>query len=239
MNENESQYLKIRIAILLGLMATAPEASARVLEVETSSALLSRYFCEGRAVEEAAGGMITGTVAAAAGPVSGEVWYGYGLGGDYSELNATLAGSCDAGPLTLTGGITRVDSWTSGQRDAADHEYFVEVALPLGGLVETAASYVYSENAAGGLFTLTADCALASHGDMAWSANLLAAWDFGYASEAFDGGNHIEAGTTVTVSITEAWTLAGAATIVLPLEDARRDGASVAGYVAASVTRSW
>ncbi|MBA1145861.1 hypothetical protein H0Z60_02200 [Ectothiorhodospiraceae bacterium WFHF3C12] len=208
------------------LIATAT-ATATAQEQATPAALdvtarwHDRYVSEGRDNLED-GGLLAVEGVLAWGQWRGGGWFGAGLAEDYQELNLFVERGFDMGPVRLWGRYARLD-FPADQRN--DNELSAGATLSvMDGLAGTV-DYTYSTATEGGFATVAVKATVGLFNDrLALTSVLLQGFDYGYASESFDGANHREASLEASVRLGGRWRLVGSVARSWALADVERSG---------------
>lgn len=92
-------------------------------------------------------------------------------------------------------------------------------------MLETTLDYTYSNEAQGGFLTAAVSAsATVLDGHLQVSSVLLQGFDYGYATEAYDGANHREARLEAQVRLGGRWRLVGSLAHSWALADVERSG---------------
>ncbi len=218
------------LLVLFALTARAePQdlVSGAAVPVEVGVAVQweSRYVSEGR--DNLGDGGI-GSVEAVAGYRGFEagVWYAAADTVSYDELNLFVQYGFPLGPFELYAGYTRLEFLKDADYD---NELFAGVALAHVPWLIPSLSYVYSTEAQGGDGGSFVEAALVSPlellgGDLVVELYLLEGFDFGYASDGYDGFNNFQFGVCAHYALSSALTLNGSINHSIANQDVRRDG---------------
>lgn len=206
--------------------AAAQEPASAVLDM--TGRWHSRYVSEGR------DNLDDGGLLSAAGVVDWRAWkaggwFGAAVEEDYQELNLFVERGVSLGPVELSGRYTRLD-FIADQRD--DNELSVAAALSLPAALALGANYTYATEAEGGFLTVSLSAgAHALQGRLGITATLLQGFDYGYASESFDGANHRQAGIEAALGLGGRWRLVASVARSWALADVRRSGGEDQSWV--------
>lgn len=128
------------------------------------------------------------------------------------------------GDLEFAVGYNLIKIWTGEAEENPDHEFFASLVYPLGEYAEATCDFVYGRAAGGSHVECGLAHTLPAPAPFSWDLHAIVGWDFGYASEAFDGISHGIIGTTVEWEFSEDAAIDLFADLFLPFEDVERDG---------------
>lgn len=148
-------------------------------------------------------------------------WFGAALGQDYQELNLYVERGLELGPVRLYGRYARLD-FPADQRD--DNELSAGASLTVVKWLESTVDYTYSNEAEGGFLTVSVGASGTVWDRLELSAAALQGFDYGYASESFDGANHREASLEAALHLTGRRRLVGSISHSWALADVERSG---------------
>jgi hypothetical protein len=160
----------------------------------------SKYVTEGRDnLEE--GGIFSWE---AAGEVSGfaaGAWFGLGDSEDYRELNLFIEYAHEFGDIETYVGYTRLEFYPDHE---SDNELSAGLAYHGFPYLIPGVDYVYSTEAKGSFVEVSLRSELGFFEDrLMVSPYILEGFDFGYASEEYDGPNNLQIGARVTYHLAE------------------------------------
>lgn len=212
-------------ALLLGLsLLTIPPGAAqdaRGVCWNLSALWESKYVSEGRNNLDD-GGMVSYEVCAEWSSFNLGVWYALGDSENYQELNLYAGYTFELGPFEGCVSYTRLEF---PEDDAHDNELGLGWAWFILDQISIGADYYYSTEADGGFLEWSLRGALdLFEGRLAMEPYILEGFDFGYASDEYDGPNHLQVGLDVSFALTDAIELTGYLAHSWAHEDVKRAG---------------
>lgn len=208
------------IALVSATAACAQEAAAPAA-MDVTARWHDRYVSEGRDNLET-GGLVSAEGLLEWGEWRGGGWFGAGLAEDYQELNLFVERGVALGPVRLWGRYARLD-FPADQRN--DNELAAGATLSVTEYLAAGVDYTYSTEAEGGFATVAMETGGTLIEDrLELTAVLLQGFDYGYASESFDGANHREASLEAALHLTGRWRLVGSVAHSWALADVERSG---------------
>ena len=181
----------------------------------------SKYISEGRDnLEDSALLSIEGT-AEWQGATLG-LWYATGESEAYDELNVFIEYGFELGIVDASLGYTRLEFL---EDDGHDNEISVGIAINSLAWLTPALDYVYSTEADAGFLevSLRAEFKLCKEGPT-FEFYVLEGFDFGYASDDYDGSNNVQAGIEFSAALTNRLSLVGSLAHSWALEDVKKEG---------------
>lgn len=207
-------------------------------EVEFSGAWDSAYVTEGRDnLDE--GGLVSAAVDVAWDRVALFGWAARGDHTDYEEYNVGLSYALDLGSVSAEVMYTRFEY--RGADDApGDNEFSLRCSASLAGLVQLECTGRYATEAAGAFleWIVRRDCDVGSSG-VTITPYALAGVDLGYASNEFDGLNHVEAGIALSYPLGERMAVTLRCARSWAQRDVRREGLGNLTWGGASLAASF
>ena len=221
------QYMIIkRAATLAGLIITWP-AMAQT-ELGMAAQWHNRYVSEGRD-NLSDGGIMAVDISAQTRGFSSSLWLAKGISEDYEEANLALAYEHAAGPLTWMVALTRLEYLHD---HSSDNEMAVAVSSNNLRYITATLEYVYASDADGGWLGLNLSHTFSpGDGNWQWTPWLQQNLDYGYASEAYNGPNNIEAGMDIALAVTEVFSITASAAYSHAQKDVKNDGLGNIGWV--------
>lgn len=197
--------------------------------VSGAAGYTSRYVSEGRD-NLPEGGMWTAEAGVSGAAISAAAWYGRAETGGYEELNLSVAYGLTMGDWQAAFGYTHLSFL---ETDETDQELSVELVRELAaGLLLTVAG-VYSVEAEGSFVEVSLSREFLWEGSRySLLPYLLEGFDFGYASDTYDGPNHLQAGLILSCQLCDTLSLSAEIAHSWAHGDVRRDGSGDVAWFA-------
>lgn len=211
--------LGIILAVGSGWAARAAERP----EVSVSAGWDSVYVSEGRDTI-GDGGLFSASADLSWGRLSFGGWAARGASADYREYNLVVGYALQLGPVAASAGYTRLEYGGIGEAPG-DNEFSLELALPLGPQFECLLCGRHSTEARGTFVEAVVR--------RPWETPLrgvtltpyvLLGLDFGYATRAYDGPNHLQAGIAIDYAVANNVTCSCYCARCWAAGDVRREG---------------
>ena len=231
--------LRIRLAgataVLCGLIgaSTAYTQTASGPAFDFTTTWESKYVSEGRDNLED-GGILAFEAAAEWRGLTAGAWLAAGDSESYEELNLYAEYGFELGPVAAYAGHTRLEFL---EDDESDNEISAGIAITDIPYVIPALDYTYSTEADGGFVELSfrSEAELLD-GRLALEPYVLEGFDFGYASEEYDGPNNFQVGIDFGLEITDQISVIGSAAHSWAHGDVRRDGLGDVSWMSVGVS---
>jgi hypothetical protein len=188
--KNRTRILLVLIVFLLSALCLSDYSQA-AQPVDVAIGWQNSFLAQGRdGLEE--GGLVAGKAVTELGAFELAAWYGRGDRTDFEELDLALAWGMSLGTVDAGFSWTRIEALSAR---AFDNELGVELALSQFPGLQPGLAWIYSLEAGGGFleFTLSAEHQLARE-RLTLATYVTQGMDYGYASPAYDGPNHLQLG---------------------------------------------
>ena len=218
---SDRYFSLIALLIAYGL-APLPAMAAEAPDYSVTTLWENKYVSEGRDNLDNAGLFsIEGTIDWQQTSVG--VWLARGESGSYEELNISMTYDFDLGPFAAYIGYTRLEFFEDDPD--GDNEIGLDIAVNGLSWLTPAIDYVYSADSDGGFLELSLRSEITSfHEQLTLEFYVLEGFDFGYASEGYDGPNHLQVGIDFIVILTDRLNLVGSLAHSWAHEDIKRQG---------------
>jgi hypothetical protein len=150
------------------------------------------------------------------------VWYATGESEAYDELNIFVEYGFEFGAFDASMGYTRLEFPEDNEHD---NEMSVGISVNNLPWITPGIDYTHSTEASGGFLEISLRSELILTEDRSTiEFYILEGFDFGYASEDYDGPNHAQAGIEFSTALTDRLNLVGSLIHSWALEDVEREG---------------
>ena len=195
--------------------------------------LASQYVSEGRTNTE--NPFLSTTIESTFQDVTLGFFQGVAIGENLQETNFSFHYGTDlAEGLAFSIGYTHLEFTNE---DASDNEVDVSLAYSFGDLWEASVVLVYSDEAEGYFAEAAISKGIDLYKGLTITPYTLVAFDFGFVTEEFDGGNHIQVGFELAYELNASVQTYLALHRSFALEDIEREGLS--GEFWANVGVTW
>lgn len=194
----------------------------------------SIYISEGRNNLED-GGLNSIELSTAWNNVSAGLWYAEGSDTSYNELNLFVEYGFNIGNVEAYAGLTRLEFPND---DEHDNEISAGIATPVLSTSEFAIDYVYSTEAKGGFLDLTFVMEIPLGNEhVTLTPYITQSFDFGYASDDFDGENNFQFGIEGSWTLTETFSLVGLIAQSWAQKDVRLDDSGDQNWISIGISK--
>ncbi|MGH1366452.1 MAG: hypothetical protein ACRBF0_23020 [Calditrichia bacterium] len=205
-------------------------------EISIASKWESKYVSEGRN-NLPDGGLATLEAAAAWINIALSTWIVTGTRENYQELQFTTEYSNAISNIEFYTAFTRLQFPAD---DASDNE--LSAGLAFAGLpdITPAIDYVFSTGASGGFLEISLSSEQPMlEGMLTATPYILQAFDFGYASESFNGYNNFQLGLEVAMPFNETFGLAGSVAHSIAMDDVEKENLGNVSWFTIGLTGSF
>lgn len=181
----------------------------------------SKYVSEGRDNLED-GGLFSSETSFEINGFGFGAWYAIGDSVNYQELNLSIEYQFEMAEFETSIGYTRLEFLKD---DENDNEFSAGVAYTALPWIIPTLSYIYSTEAQGAFIEVSVRSDIPVLKErITLSPYILEGFDFGYATEEYDGPNNLQLGIETAVSATDQIHITGYFTHSLAHEDMEREG---------------